>query len=279
MAKPRSTGRPLPAISVLTRSRSTSPIPPISTADAQSINVVVRTSNQAPVLLPIGDQNLKENQPFTLQLAAVDPDGDPITYSAANLPLGASLNAKTGLFSWTPAYFTAGDYPGIVFTASDGNLSSQETVTLHVARVDRPPVIDPLAPQSGREGADMSFTLIAGDPDGDPVVYSALSALPAGSFFNRTTGLFDWTPNYGQAGQYTLHFGATDPGVNQATIAVSVNIADVIQPPTLTASNHQVVLGQQLSFKLNGADPNSDDTLTYSAKGLRSARRSTRKSA
>ena len=173
-----------------------------------------------------GDQEPAADTPVTittqllpLAITNVTPDGDPITYSAANLPLGASLNDKTGLFSWTPAYFT--DYPGIVFTASDGNLSSQETVTLHVARVDRPPVIDPLAPQSGREGADVSFTLIAGDPDGDPVVYSALSALPAGSFFNRTTGLFDWTPNYGQAGQYTLHFGATDPGGNQATIAVS----------------------------------------------------------
>jgi Putative Ig domain/Bacterial Ig domain/Dockerin type I domain/RHS Repeat/Bacterial Ig-like domain (group 2) len=33
-------------------------------------------------------------------------------------------------------------------------------------------------------------------------------------------------------------------------------------------SNHQVVLGQELSFKLAAADPDSGDMLTYSAKGL-----------
>jgi YD repeat-containing protein len=242
--------------------------PTNSGTDAQSLNIVVRTTNQAPVLLPVGDQTLSENQPFALQLKAVDPDNDPITFSAANLPLGASLDGKTGLLTWTPHYFTAGDYPGVVLTASDGNLSSSETVTLHVQHVDRAPEFVPMATQSGREGADITFKVIAADSDQDPVVYSMLSALPAGAFFNRTTGVFDWTPNYDQEGQYVLKFGATDPNGSQATLAVTVTIANTDRPPTISASNHQVVLGQPLSFTFNGADPDVNDTLTYTAKGL-----------
>ncbi|WP_334407672.1 Ig-like domain-containing protein [Bradyrhizobium sp. AZCC 2289] len=236
--------------------------------DAQLVNIVVRTSNQAPVLLPVGDQTLTEGQLFTLQLKAIDPDGDPITFAAANLPTGSSLDAKTGLFKWTPNFLAAGDYAGIVFTASDGNKSSAETVTLHVQNVDRSPVLDPMALQAGREGAEMTFTVLAGDPDQDPVLFSLLSPLPAGALFNRTTGVVDWTPNYDQAGQYTLRFGVTDPYGLQAALDVSVSIANTDRAPTLAPSNHQVVLGQSLSFNLNGADPDKTDTLAYTAKGL-----------
>src|SRR5262249_24981951 len=111
--------------------------------DSQIVQVVTRTSNQAPILLPIGDQNLREGQAFTLTLTAVDPEGDPITYSATNLPSGATFNARTGVMQWTPGYFAAGDYAGIQFTGSDGR-SSSETITLHVANVDRAPEFVPM---------------------------------------------------------------------------------------------------------------------------------------
>ena len=35
---------------------------------------------------------------------------------------------------------------------------------------------------------------------------------------NATTGVFTWTPGYGQAGDHTLHFTATDPSGATATI-------------------------------------------------------------
>jgi VCBS repeat-containing protein len=242
--------------------------PTNSTSDTQSLNIVVRSSNQAPVLLPVGDQTLQEGSSFGLQLKAVDPDNDPITFSATNLPTGSMLDAKSGLFTWTPNYFAAGDYAGIVFTASDGNKSSSETVTLHVQNVDRPPVFVPMATQTGRENADMSFTVLAGDSDQDPILFSMQSALPTGATFNRTTGVFDWTPTYSQGGQYTLRFGATDPYGLQSTLDVNVVIANTDRAPVLIPSNHQVVLGQQLTFSLNGSDPDTGDTLTYTAKGL-----------
>src|SRR5262249_9210443 len=125
-----------------------------------------------------------------------------------------------------------------------------------------------LFPQSGREGAEMSFTVLAGDPDNDPVVLSLMSALPTGAHFNRTTGVFDWKPTLDQAGQYTFRFGATDPGGQTSTLDVGVTITNADGPPPVTASTHQVVPGQQLAFSLNGADPDSQDTLIYSAKGL-----------
>jgi hypothetical protein len=235
--------------------------------DSQIVHLVTRTSNQAPVLLPIGDQNLREGQVFTLTLTAVDPEGDPITYSASNLPSGASFDARTGVMQWTPGYFAAGDYAGIQFTASDGR-SSSEAITLHVANVDRAPEFVPMTTQSGRESAEMVFNLLAGDIDQEPVVFSALSPLPTGAFFNRQTGQFKWTPGFDAAGEHTVRFGVTDPYGMSSTLDVRISIADTNRSPTLDVARYQVLLGQQLTFRLAGADPDADNTLTYAATGL-----------
>ena len=74
------------------------------------MQINVRASNSSPILQPIGARTLIENQAFQLQLVASDPDGDALTYSATGLPPGAMFNAQTGLFTWTPNYFTAGEY-------------------------------------------------------------------------------------------------------------------------------------------------------------------------
>jgi hypothetical protein len=158
--------------------------------DSQIVRIVTRLTNQAPVLLPVGDQTLSEGVPFTLALAASDADGDPITYSATNLPSGATFDAELGVLRWTPNFFAAGDYAGIQFTASDGNATSSETVALHVLNVNRAPQIVPMATQSGREAAEMHFTLLGGDPDTDSIQFTALSPLPSGAIFNRQTGEF-----------------------------------------------------------------------------------------
>src|SRR5262249_37517051 len=89
--------------------------------DQQSFTLVVRASNQAPTWLPTGTLTAPEGKAFSKQLQATDPDGDQVSYSAANLPVGAKLDSATGTLTWTPGLFQVGTYSGIVLTASDGN--------------------------------------------------------------------------------------------------------------------------------------------------------------
>jgi hypothetical protein len=56
----------------------------------------------------------------------------------------------------------------------------------------------------------LSFSLIGGDPDAEPIIYNTLGALPAGTFFDDKSGTFEWTPTFDQAGAYPITFGVTD---------------------------------------------------------------------
>src|SRR5690606_37780308 len=94
--------------------------------------------NQAPVFDDdTATQSVDEGATLEFSVAATDPDAprDSVTYSAAGLPSGATLDPETGAVSWTPSYAQGGTYE-VEFTASDGtkswSLSSTRTVTITV---------------------------------------------------------------------------------------------------------------------------------------------------
>ena len=100
----------------------------------------VTTSNQAPVLtdvnLTIAGQTFKEGTEFTIQLQASDPESSSLTYSASPLPVGASFNTSTGLFTWEPTHTQAGNY-SIRFSVSDGILEDFQVVTIRILQVKK----------------------------------------------------------------------------------------------------------------------------------------------
>lgn len=54
-----------------------------------------------------------------LTISATDPDNDPLTYSASNLPPGASFNPVTQTFSWTPSFDQAALKKGVERAPAD----------------------------------------------------------------------------------------------------------------------------------------------------------------
>jgi hypothetical protein len=87
--------------------------------------------NRPPVLDSIGDKSVIEGQLLQVTISAIDPDGDTLTYSASNLPQGASFDSLTQTLSWTPD--KEGNYPDIHFEVSDGSLTDTEDITITVA--------------------------------------------------------------------------------------------------------------------------------------------------
>jgi hypothetical protein len=190
-----------------------------------------------------------------LALAALDPDGDPLSFSATNLPAGASLDPQTGVLRWTPNLIQAGDYDGIVLSVSDGHRSDSETISLQVVNRNQAPVLTPLADQSTRETAELSFTLVANDFDGDPIAYASVNPLPAGARFDGRSATFTWTPNYDQAGEYLLSFLAQDPDGARDTVDVTVRVDNLDRAPTLAVEKHQARIGETFQPRLDGLRP------------------------
>jgi hypothetical protein len=95
-------------------------------------------NNQPPVLNAIGDKSVDEGELLTFTISATDPDGDSLTYSASNLPSGATFNSSTRTFSWTPD--EAQTYPNIHFEVSDGELTDSENITITVNNIYQPDV-------------------------------------------------------------------------------------------------------------------------------------------
>ena len=140
-----------------------------------------------------------------------------LTYSATNLPSGASFNAATRTFSWTPTTSQTGTYT-VTFTATDGSLSASTTGTIVIGVADHAPVITAIPAQTVAPGNILAFTVKATDADGDPLTYSA-SNIPSRAVFRTSTQDFLWVPTSSQAGTYTVTFTVNDGKLTSSTVA------------------------------------------------------------
>ena len=96
------------------------------------INQAPKTVNQPPVLKGIGDKSTRVWSQLNFSISATDADKDKLTYSASNLPAGASFRASTRTFSWRPTSRQVGIYPGVHFEATDGKDTDVEDITIIV---------------------------------------------------------------------------------------------------------------------------------------------------
>jgi|GEM_PF-1705870 len=232
----------------------------------KSETITISDINRAPVLVDPGAKTVAEGVLLTFVISATDPDGDVLTYTTSTLPTGATFNAATRTFSWTPGFDQAGKYP-VTFTVSDayGGTASKE-ITITVTDVNRAPSLADPGPKTILEDAVLAFTLSASDPDGDAITFS-ISGAPSGATFNTTTGAFSWKPSFTQAGAYLLRFTAADPKGGTATREVSVTVNDNNRPPALADPGAKSVKEDSLlTFTLSATDPDGD-AITYSISG------------
>jgi hypothetical protein len=101
-------------------------------ADTETVTITVTAANRAPVLATIGAKSVVEGSALSFVISATDADGGTLTYSATGLPTGATFNATTRTFAWTPGTGTAGTY-NVTFRVQDsGGLSDTEIVAVTV---------------------------------------------------------------------------------------------------------------------------------------------------
>ena len=108
-----------------------------STADPASANNTsntVQTSVVARPILTVPDPvTVDEGQLVNFSVSATNPNGGTLTFSANNLPFGATFDPGTQTFNWTPNAAQGGPKPYTVsFTVTDGQFSNTKSVSITV---------------------------------------------------------------------------------------------------------------------------------------------------
>src|SRR6185295_7971623 len=139
-------------------------------SDAKSFTVTVGEVNSAPVLSAISNRTISENTPLNINFVATDADqpANTLSYSLDAAPAGATINANTGAFAWTPNEAQGpGSYDITARVTDNGSpsLNHTRTFTVTVNEENSPPALSPVSDQTVSLGDTLSMTLFASDND------------------------------------------------------------------------------------------------------------------
>ncbi len=196
--------------------------------------------NSAPTLAAIGDQTVDELATLSFVSTASDIDGDRISYRLSGAPTGATIDAASGAFSFTP---TEAQGPGrytFSVIASDGTATDSETITVVVGEVNSVPlgVDDGYVAVTGTLRTVAAPGVLANDSDPDLPKNSLTAELVTGSANGALTfnpdGSFEYTPNPGYVGSDSFVYRVNDATAVSAPVSVTLTVQANPEPTALS---------------------------------------------
>ncbi|MGK9475328.1 putative Ig domain-containing protein [Melioribacter sp. OK-6-Me] len=176
--------------------------------DSKDLMIIVNDANQPPVFTKTLDGKIVtvHNVPveFSFQYEATDPEGDPITYAALQVPDGAGITA-TGLFTWTPTQDQANKTFTIIVVAFDTHTFVNDTSVVTTS-----PVVS-----VNENELPSEFALHQNYPNPFNPITIISYQLPEASFVNLKVydllgnEIETLVNNFQQAGFYNLPFNAS----------------------------------------------------------------------
>ena len=245
--------------------------------DNFTITVENAGTDRAPVVTAPATASVNENSLLTVNVTASDPDAQAITSLTATgtaITAGATFAANgtntAGTLSWTPTFSQAGSFSA-TFTATNALSGSASTSILVGSPPDRAPVVAAPATMNGNVEVLLTFTVTATDPDGGAITSLTAAALPSGAAFAsnaaHTSGTFDWTPTFAQAGSYAVTFTASNALSGSASTAILVSSATDRAPVVTAPATATGIIGALLTFTVSANDPDGDAITSFAAVG------------
>ncbi|MBI3180725.1 MAG: tandem-95 repeat protein, partial [Myxococcales bacterium] len=232
----------------------------------QAFVLTVANVNDPPSITSTPATLADEKKSYVYQATALDPDptGDVLTWSLPVAPAGMTVNAGTGLVSWTPSQSGVGTHQ-ITVRVSDGNGGvASQTFTLTVQNVNDVPAFSSAPPLAATEDTLYSYAATASDADGDPLVFSLLVGPPGMTV--TPSGSVQWTPTNAQVGTRGVTIKVSDGKGGESLQGFSVVVANVNDPPVITSTALTTATENALySYQPSASDPDPTmDSLTWS---------------
>ena len=242
-------------------------------------SIQVRNVNRPPVIEPIPDAVTRTpsvDEHVSFDLKGSDPDGDVSLWSMTPFVEGATLNAETGAFTFTPRLEHVNASITIDFVLTDsGSLSETVSHTFEVSS-NVLPTFDVYS-QTVSENATMPalFTVVT-NPLEDPPDHVSIYRIKSGNLtdamtdsLNFTTGRFLAPVPFNTVSSlqnsltfafgWTFEDGTGESDKQSGTITVNhTNRIPVIDPIPDTVPATELSVNKPVSFDLKGSDPDED---------------------
>ncbi len=225
------------------------------------------TVTSAITITPIANQTSNEGATVSLTVSATDAtSGATMTFAAAGLPQGLSINPSSGVISGTIALGAANSGPySVTIQVSDGTSASSLNVGWTVNSAIS---ITTVAAQTNNEGDTVSLSISATDATPGMTLHYSVAGLPNGLSINPSTGVISGTIAWGAANQTSTFTPVVT--VSDGTSANVVSIAWTVNSAiTVTALANQVnTAGDTVSLSVSASDLHTGATLSYASSNL-----------
>ena len=239
--------------------------PPLGSAPHQENDTPDGVGN--PPTLTSAEVTLEEDTEYEGTLQAADADGDDLRIRFATYPQLGTLtfiDREAGTYRYVPDADAYGD-DSFTFQAWDGsNLGDAPgVISINITPVNDEPNITTDGNQTVNEDDTVTIAASATDPE-DGELQINVDPLPEGAEWNEDTGRFEWTPNFFQAGEYTLIFSATDSDGATAAETVLIVVNNVNRRPEaeLIEGPAEGNEGSTYTYTIEASDLDLED-LTY----------------
>jgi hypothetical protein len=234
--------------------------------------------NLPPIIAGTPVTTLSAGTPYTFTPTAADPDGDPITFRATNIPAWASFSTATGALTGMPTESNVGMTDMIHIEVTDSKAVTQlpafriqvssNATTPPPANVA--PTISGTPATTATVGTPYTFAPVADDANDDGLTFT-IQNRPSWLTFTASNGRLSGTPTAANIGTTnSIVITVSDGQANTSLQAFNLQVVaapttpPANRPPTITGTPAtSVTAGSAYAFNPVGSDPDGN-SLTYS---------------
>jgi len=222
----------------------------LATSAPATVSLSITPVNDAP---EAAAQTLstREDTDKAITLTAVDPEGDPVSFTVVSSPSHGTLTGTPPALTYTPAQHYQGP-DRFTFTASDGVATSAATsISLTVTELNDAPIAQAQT-LTVPAGSPTPIYLSGTDVDGDDLSFAIVSFPEQGKLTGTPPDLV-YTPPTGFTGATRFTYSASD---GRAISSAEVQLTVAQRSLTVSAAVDTVrpADGQQVRFYANAVD-------------------------
>ncbi len=234
---------------------------------SQSFDLAVLATtpgNSQPVITSTPRALAKLDSPYFYNLQAIDPDGDPLSYSLKNAPQGLVMNSSGEVF-WQPtaAQFGRNLISLEVKDGRGGVVQQNFAVEVVANSTNTTPAISS-TPKSlaATVGQTYSYNPTGIDSDGDLLFWS-LDSAPTGMVIDPETGALRWTPTTSQIGSHEVALRLADSQGSFRGQAFTLTVRGTNLAPQIITNPKTEAKVEQIYTHTVVAQDLEADTLSY----------------